>query len=79
MHESILIAYEVDELRGYPYMVLEYLEGRTLQAWMTARPRGEPEPPRRALEIVLPVERAFRPRRSRCASSIRIFSLITSS
>jgi len=42
-HESIVVIYEVDEIRGYPYMVLEYLEGRTLRAWMTER--ETPVPP----------------------------------
>ena len=30
-HENIVVIYEVGELDGRPYMVLEYLEGRTLR------------------------------------------------
>src|SRR4051812_48952669 len=30
-HDNIVVIHEVDELHGYPYMVLEYLEGRTLR------------------------------------------------
>jgi len=58
-HESIVIIHEVDETHGYPYMVLEYLEGRTLRAWMTERERGALVPPRLAAEIVIPVVRAL--------------------
>lgn len=34
-HENIVVIYDVDEYDGYPYMVLEYIEGRTLRAAMT--------------------------------------------
>jgi serine/threonine protein kinase len=30
-HENIVVVYDVDEYAGYPYMVLEYIEGRTLR------------------------------------------------
>ncbi len=33
-HENIVVIYDVDEYNGYPYMVLEYIEGRTLRAAM---------------------------------------------
>ncbi|HZF49819.1 MAG TPA: protein kinase [Polyangiaceae bacterium] len=56
-HESIVVIYEVDEIRGYPYMVLEYLEGRTLRAWMTER--ETPVPPRLAAELLTPVVQAL--------------------
>ena len=56
-HESIVVVYEVDESRGYPYMVLEYLEGRTLRAWMTER--GAPVPAHLAAELMSPVVRAL--------------------
>ena len=36
-HENIVVIHEVDELQSCPYMVLEYLEGRTLREWMTQR------------------------------------------
>jgi WD40 repeat protein/serine/threonine protein kinase len=71
-HENIVVIYEVDELRGTPYMVLEYLEGRTLRAWMAQRePAGTPEPPEGkptlpgltspslAVELMIPVVRAL--------------------
>ena len=49
-HENIVIVHEIDELLGCPYMVLEYLEGRTLRAWMAGR-GGEPVSPARAIEL----------------------------
>ncbi|MFZ6179128.1 protein kinase domain-containing protein [Nannocystis pusilla] len=55
-HEHIVGVYEVDEVHGCPYMVLEYLEGRTLRAWLDER---EPLPPRQAAERLLPVVRAL--------------------
>ena len=58
-HENIVTVYEADEIGGYPYMVLEYLEGRTLRAWMTERAGREPVPPRLAVELVVPVVRAL--------------------
>lgn len=33
-HENIVIIYEADEIDSIPYMVLEYVEGRTLRALM---------------------------------------------
>lgn len=33
-HENIVIIYEADEIDSMPYMVLEYVEGRTLRALM---------------------------------------------
>src|SRR4051812_36653117 len=38
-HESIVVIHEVDESDGTPYMVLEYIEGPTLRAWMSQRER----------------------------------------
>ena len=36
-HDNVVVVHEVDELHDHPYMVLEYLEGRTLREWMTQR------------------------------------------
>src|SRR6185503_14256243 len=61
-HENIVVIHEVDELEGYPYMVLEYLEGRTLRDWMAQRERpggSGPLPPSLAVEIMIPVVRAL--------------------
>ncbi|MCU0686840.1 MAG: protein kinase, partial [Polyangiaceae bacterium] len=65
-HENIVVIHEVDEVDGLPYMVLEYLEGRTLRDWLAgreaapgARTRPEPVPPGQAVELVLPVVRAL--------------------
>src|SRR5262245_1056908 len=47
-HEHIVVIYEVDETSGFPYMVLEYLEGRTLREWMAQRkPTGMGDTPGR--------------------------------
>src|SRR4029079_17702596 len=70
-HENIVVIYEVDETAGFPYMVLEYLEGRTLRDWMAQRrPAGVVDTPGRdaalgpmptglAVELILPVVRAL--------------------
>ena len=59
-HDNIVVIHEVNELHGYPYMVLEYLEGRTLREWMTQRdPASGPVSPSFAVELMLPVVRAL--------------------
>jgi serine/threonine protein kinase len=72
-HENIVVIHEVGEateIGGDPYMVLEYLEGRTLRQWLEeqttlAVARGAsmhahaPVPPGRAVELMLPVVRAL--------------------
>ena len=47
-HENIVIIYEVDELEGMPYMVLEFLEGKTLRDIMGPIGVGERDAARRA-------------------------------
>jgi WD40 repeat protein/serine/threonine protein kinase len=71
-HENIVVIHEVDELNHCPYMVLEYLEGRTLRDVLAQRkPPSHPEllaatdppsglvSPTLAVELVLPVVRAL--------------------
>src|SRR6185369_6564593 len=71
-HENIVVIHEVDDVRGYPYMVLEYLEGRTLREWMPQRDRRAVSDssakadtsfglvsPSLAVELMLPVVRAL--------------------
>jgi serine/threonine protein kinase len=74
-HENIVVIHEVGEaaeIGGHPYMVLEYLEGRTLRQWLEeqstpAVARGASMParthapvaPGRAVELMLPVVRAL--------------------
>ncbi|HLM74214.1 MAG TPA: protein kinase, partial [Polyangiaceae bacterium] len=55
-HENIVVIYDVGEVHGSPYMVLEYVEGRTLREAM-----AEPAPDRAqmAIERMLPVVRAL--------------------
>ncbi|WP_437518707.1 nSTAND1 domain-containing NTPase [Sorangium sp. So ce1099] len=70
-HENIVVIHEVDEIRGYPYLVLEYIKGRSLREWMAQRehpsaagssaartPPG-PRAPTAALDIMIPVVRAL--------------------
>jgi serine/threonine protein kinase len=54
-HDNIVIIHEADEHEGTPYLVLEYLEGKTLRQLM----RGRKVPPSRALELIVPVVRAL--------------------
>ncbi|XYH98711.1 protein kinase domain-containing protein [Sorangium sp. So ce1128] len=70
-HENIVVIYEVDEIRKYPYFVLEYIKGRTLREWMTQReppgasgsPGAHTPPglraPNVAIELMIPVVRAL--------------------
>ncbi|WP_437967443.1 protein kinase [Sorangium sp. So ce260] len=66
-HENIVTIHDVNEHDGYPYMVLEYIEGQSLRAWMTQRrPAGAargvaatPAPTSAAVELMVPVVRAL--------------------
>ncbi|HVK64637.1 MAG TPA: protein kinase, partial [Polyangium sp.] len=68
-HDNIVVIYELGEHDSAPYMVLEYLRGKTLRQWLDERsPRHlgrdsddglEPVPPGRAVEIMIPVVRAL--------------------
>jgi WD40 repeat protein len=59
-HDNIVVIHEVDEHHGYPYMVLEYLEGRTLREWMAQRDSSSGlVSPSLAVELLLPVVRAL--------------------
>ncbi|HTN92751.1 MAG TPA: protein kinase, partial [Sorangium sp.] len=67
-HENIVVIHEVDEIRGYPYLVFEYIKGRSLREWMVQRGApGSPAAPtlpgstssRQAVALVIPVVRAL--------------------
>ncbi|MGK3976652.1 protein kinase [Sorangium sp. So ce118] len=70
-HENIVVIHEVDEIDGYPYMVLEYIKGRSLREWLAQREQpsapGSPDarmPPRSrapgaVIELMIPVARAL--------------------
>ncbi|MGK3963683.1 protein kinase [Sorangium sp. So ce118] len=70
-HENIVVIHEVDELRGHPYIVLEYVKGRTLRRWMAerehpsapesagARAPSSPSAPNVVIELMIPVARAL--------------------
>ena len=54
-HENIVVIHDVNDFSGYPYMVLEYLKGKTLSDVIK---QGN-VPPYRAIELVVPVVRAL--------------------
>jgi len=59
-HDNIVVIHEVDAFDGYPYMVFEHLEGRTLREWMAQRdPSSGCVSPSLAVELMLPVVRAL--------------------
>jgi serine/threonine protein kinase len=55
-HENIVIIHAADEVDGAPYMVLEYIQGRTLRAAMAERAHDTAAV---AIELMLPVARAL--------------------
>ncbi len=58
-HDNIVIIYEVDEWEGMPYMVLEFIEGKSLRDFMGDFGDGAPIAPSRVVELILPVARAL--------------------
>ncbi len=54
-HENIVVIFEVGEIDGFPFLVLEYLEGQALGELLD----GNTLSPRRAVEIALPIARAL--------------------
>ncbi|MBK9266741.1 MAG: protein kinase [Polyangiaceae bacterium] len=60
-HENIVVIHDVDETEGHPYMVLEYLEGRTLREVLSSEAddanRGLSKG--QALDVVISVLRAL--------------------
>ncbi len=55
-HENIVIIHEVGEHGGYPFMVLEHLQGGALTQLLQD---GRKLPPAQAVELVVPVVRAL--------------------
>jgi serine/threonine protein kinase len=64
-HDNIVVIHEVDEHEGHPYIVFEYLRGRTVRQWM--RDQDQPLSLVQVLDIVTPVVRALE-----CAHSMRV-------
>ncbi len=54
-HSHIVPVYDFSEHKGMAYLVMRYVEGKTLKAHLT----GEPLPPERILEILKPVAEAL--------------------
>jgi eukaryotic-like serine/threonine-protein kinase len=55
-HENIVVIHEAAEAEGRHFMVLEYLQGRSLNEVV---PSGETASPERAIELLLPVVKAL--------------------
>ncbi|HTR50077.1 MAG TPA: protein kinase [Kofleriaceae bacterium] len=53
-HENIVTIYEVGEFQGLPYMVLEFLEGKTLSDVLESQPSAK-----QFAELMVPVVRAL--------------------
>ncbi len=58
IHENIVVIHDIGSLRGFPYMVLEYLHGMTLGEWMKLRAfrRSASGVKRRAISVAQAVE-----------------------
>jgi hypothetical protein len=54
-HDNIVVIHEAEEHEGMPYLVLEYLEGKSLRETM----RGRKLAPARVIELMVPVVRAL--------------------
>ncbi len=55
-HENIVVIYEVGEFQGSPFMVLEFLQGQSLQKLVNG---GQRLPASRVVELLVPVVRAL--------------------
>jgi len=55
-HESIVVLYDADEYLGKPFLVLEYLEGRSLGELVR---QGRRIAPQKAAELLVPVVKAL--------------------
>ncbi len=55
-HENIVVIFEVDQFEGAPFMVLEYLQGKTLSDVLE---KGQRVPIPRTVELMVPVVRAL--------------------
>lgn len=55
-HENIVVIYDVGEFNGYPYMVLEYVDGQSLRAAVNERGSGMATV---AVDIMLAIARAL--------------------
>jgi WD40 repeat protein len=53
-HPNVVQLFEIGEVDGSPYLVLEYIAGGTLATYLA----GQPQPPREAAALVLAVARA---------------------
>ncbi len=42
-HPNVVTVFEVGEVARFPFVVMEYVPGTTLRAWLTERPRSIPE------------------------------------
>ena len=62
-HENIVALHDIAEHEGLPYMVLEYVQGKTLATWFSERVRIDGRrvglPAGRVAELMLPVARAL--------------------
>lgn len=64
-HENIVTLYDLEWHQSWPYLVLEYVPGKTLAAWFqqrverTGSAKNAILPPMRAAELLLPVARAM--------------------
>ena len=54
-HENIVIIHDIGEWEGNPFMVLEFLAGKSLQELLD----GQAVSPQRAVELMIPVARAL--------------------
>src|SRR3970040_149267 len=59
-HPNILGVYEIDEQDGRMFLVMEYIEGKTLKSHINSRKSGEPIPVRQAIDWTIQIAQGLK-------------------
>jgi serine/threonine protein kinase len=59
VHENVVTLYGLEWHQGRPYLALEYVQGDTLESWMTSPAAPRPASAAQVIELLRPVVRAL--------------------